>query len=111
MAAASLRPAATVRLKSGILHPTAGGDWLNLVGHKARIMGISYRPDGRRLATWSSDGTVTVWDTASGAVVRTIQHDNAANGGNVSYSPDGKRLALVSGKAAIVYDAESGAVC
>jgi WD40 repeat protein/transcriptional regulator with XRE-family HTH domain len=91
------------------ISPSAGADWLNLVGHAARITSVTYSPNGTRLATWSSDGTVIIWDSTSGKALRTIHHENAANGGNASYSPDGKRLAIVSGKAAIVYDAESGA--
>ncbi|MCB9896774.1 MAG: protein kinase [Planctomycetes bacterium] len=40
---------------------------LEPLGHEARpVMGVDWSPDGRRLASASSDGTARVWDTADG---------------------------------------------
>lgn len=95
------------------LSPNAGSEWFNLADHTDRVYGVAYRPDGAQLATWSWDGTVKVWDArvpaGRGNLLLTLNHENTVSGGNASYSPDGKQLAVVSGKTAIVFDAQSGA--
>lgn len=40
---------------------------LNLTGHQGMVWKVAYTPDGRRLVTASSDGTVRFWDAATGA--------------------------------------------
>ena len=37
-----------------------------------------FSPDGSRIATASIDGTLKLWDTASGRLVRTIDADAAS---------------------------------
>src|SRR5262249_6654358 len=39
---------------------------LSCTGHTADVTGIAYSPDGKRLASSSSDKTVRVWDAATG---------------------------------------------
>jgi WD40 repeat protein/serine/threonine protein kinase len=63
-----------------------------LRGHAKTITSLSYRPDGKRLASASLDGTVRVWDLATGADVLSF----GAPGDRlmcVAYSPDGRRIA------------------
>jgi len=89
--------------------PTGGSDWLNLAGHNSRIFSVTYSPDGTRLATWGwEDGTVKVWDVATGKELISLAHEGVCCGGNMSYSPDGKRLVVVSGKDPKIYDAVNG---
>ena len=45
----------------------AGQVRLNLTGHQGMVWKVAYTPDGGRLVTASSDGTVRFWDTATGA--------------------------------------------
>ena len=79
-----------------------------LRGHSDTILGLAWRPHSNQLATCSLDKLILVWDTESGAVVRTIKN-HADIVTSVAYSPDGKRLASGSAdKTAKVYDAENG---
>jgi WD40 repeat protein len=79
-----------------------------LIGHRSRISGVCWSPDGQRLATASWDGTAKVWDTASG---RELLNLSGHVGGvfSVSWSSQGQRLATGScDTTAKVWDAVSG---
>jgi len=53
--------------------------------------GISFSVDGRRLATGGTAGSVTIWDTASGAVVDRVRYADPVSW--TAISPDGRLLA------------------
>jgi WD40 repeat protein len=46
---------------------------LTLVGHHGKVEGACWSEDGSKLATVRFDGTCMVWDSSTGALLRTIQ--------------------------------------
>jgi hypothetical protein len=66
-------------------------DLLTLRGHAANVRGVTFSPDGRRLASADGNGSVKVWDAATGQEVLTIPdgYDNvvfSSNGGCLTAS-------------------------
>jgi small GTP-binding protein len=79
-----------------------------LRGHTMLIGRIAWSPNGAYLASPSEDKTIRIWDTRSGACVRTLQgHINIVF--SVAWSPDSQRLASASADKTIrLWDASSG---
>jgi WD40 repeat protein len=64
---------------------------LLLAGHAMGVQGLAYSPDGTRIATASEDGSVGVWDAASGQEL--LVFDNVERAIlDVAWTPDGKQL-------------------
>ncbi len=65
------------------------------VGHASSVTSCSWSPDGGTLASASRDGTVKLWEVASGRCTATFAgHENWV--GSCSWSPDGGTLASAS---------------
>lgn len=71
-------------------HPDGAG--VELAGHSAWMTGLAFAPDGGTLASCSVDGTVKLWEVASGRCLQTLTgHTNPVFA--VAWSPDGQLLA------------------
>ncbi|MCA9231451.1 MAG: hypothetical protein KDA57_12420 [Planctomycetales bacterium] len=79
-----------------------------LARHNDVFFDVAFRPDGKQLAAAGSDGSVRIFDAATGDELLKI--DNHADWVNdICYSADGKRLATASrDKTAKVFDPETG---
>ena len=74
-----------------VLDATTGQTVHTLKGHTDRVWDVVFSPDGTRIATASSDGTVKIWNAESGRELLTLKgHTGAIQ--SVAFSPDGKRL-------------------
>ena len=67
-----------------------------LSGHSRTVNSVCFAPDGKRLASGSSDNTVRVWDLDTKECACTLS-DHSDTVTSVCFSPDGKQLASGSG--------------
>jgi serine/threonine protein kinase/WD40 repeat protein len=79
---------------------------VELHGHTDSPLHHQFFPDGRRLASVSSDGTLRIWDLASGQEVLML---DSPDFGGLAISPDGRRIAVCGASAVIrVWDSGKG---
>jgi WD40 repeat protein/serine/threonine protein kinase len=84
---------------------TTGKELLRLGKHANVVNSVAYSPDGRHLASSSSDG-VKVWDE-TGKETLTFPHADGVLG--LAFSPDGQRLATAAGNNVVkVWDLATG---
>ncbi len=69
-----------------------------LYGHTKAVLSVAFSPDGKRLGSASADGTVKVWDVATGHH-QSYGHIHPVR--SVAFSPDGTTLASAGGDRAI----------
>ena len=79
-----------------------------LAGHTNWVNSVAFSPDGKTLASGSSDATVKLWDIATGTLKTTLEgHTAPVN--SVAFSPDGKTLASGSSDATVkLWDIATG---
>jgi eukaryotic-like serine/threonine-protein kinase len=87
--------AVSVERENGVhLYDCITGVERELLGHKDFVSGLTFAPDGTMLATGSIDGTIRLWDTASGTLRATLP-GHMQETTDVAFSPDGRTLASI----------------
>jgi WD40 repeat protein len=78
-----------------------------LAGHIDYVGSVAYSRDGHYLASASEDGTIKLWDPATGQVVRTLTTGTSVHA--VAFHPDGTRLASAGDDRTVtLWDAATG---
>ena len=87
-------------LANGANSPIKADCLQELVGHTSIIFSTVYSPNGRQLASTSADGTVRIWDLATGECIHILAHAHWTI--RAFFSPDGSQL-FVSGMSSTIY--------
>lgn len=74
------------------LYDCASGAERELAGHSDFVSGLAFSPDGQTLATGSMDGTIRLWNTATGETRATLP-GHMQETTDVAFAPDGQTLA------------------
>ena len=96
-----------VVLLTWVLWPNADQSTLTLKGHTDMVISVAFSQDGQRLGSGSVDGTVKVWDAATGQESLTLK-GHTKFFGSVAFGQDSKRLTLASADGVKVWDATTG---
>jgi tetratricopeptide (TPR) repeat protein len=78
-----------------------------LDGHMSYVLGLALSPDGKTLAS-SSEGSVKLWNAATGDVVRTLQ-GHVGKVGGVVFTNDAKQLVTGDSTTIRLFDVATGA--
>lgn len=83
-------------------------DEINYIGHQSKIAALTFSSDGALVASAGTDGSIRIWDVASGIprAYRTILSSDEVD--EMQFSPSGDHLALLGGHRVWVMDIATG---
>ncbi|EDR01988.1 uncharacterized protein LACBIDRAFT_310142 [Laccaria bicolor S238N-H82] len=77
--------------------------------HQAQVTDVAFSPDGTRIVSGSSDGTVRISDAETGSLVGEPWRGHDCQVWSVAFSPDGTRIVSGSGDETVrIWDAKTG---
>jgi WD40 repeat protein/serine/threonine protein kinase len=82
-----------------------------LRGHQGGVDVVAFSPDGSRIASiGNSDGTLRLWDTATGKELRILRSERGITAAvsALAFSADGTRVAAGSERGAVVWEVATG---
>jgi len=82
----------------------AGARKAEMKGHRATITHLAWAPDGRRVASGSTDQTVRVW-SADGTPIRTLEAGERVFA--VEFTRAGDRMVVAADDSQVIWDAHS----
>ena len=75
-------------------------------GHTGSVENLSYTPDGRFIASSSTDRTVRLWDAVTGEQTAILNQDNTVS--NFVYSPDGSTITTTNQEKVCLWNVITG---
>ncbi len=91
--------------------PRTGEEFWRIVGPRDLLgrIGLNFSPDGRFLIASASDGTLNLWNSKTGSLVRRLSNSPSAIG-DAALSPDGSLLAMAVGDSAVLLSSLSSEI-
>ncbi|KZT68736.1 WD40 repeat-like protein [Daedalea quercina L-15889] len=83
---------------------------LTLHGHESPVRQLAFSPDGRRIASASTDGIIRFWDTGTGDAIGQPVQGPIRSVRSLVFSPDGTRVAAAAfnNYSLLIWDTETG---